>query len=79
MEEAVFKFRGLDFTLLGKNTGAAAKAHWQPFPFPIPPAKGKGTQKGKPERKGQWTQDTDEEGKKQQDKAPGLNSEAWFS
>eukprot|EP00972_Heterocapsa_arctica_P098265 14501305-Heterocapsa_arctica.AAC.1 len=79
MAGAVFKFRGLDFTYLGKNPVAAAKAHWQPHPFPVRPAKGQGKQKGKPEKKGHGTQDTDEDARKQQEMDPGSSLKSWFT
>jgi hypothetical protein len=79
MEGIVYKFRGLDFTYIGKHPTAAAKAHWQPHPFSPRFAKGKGKQKGKPEGKGQETHESDKEAGKQLDRDPGSRANDWFT
>eukprot|EP00972_Heterocapsa_arctica_P040058 5900696-Heterocapsa_arctica.AAC.1 len=76
MVGVVYKFGGLDFTYLGKNRFAAAKAHWQSFPFPIRPGKGK--QKGQSDRKGLATQDALEGKQKHTGKDQGSGAKDWF-
>eukprot|EP00972_Heterocapsa_arctica_P000395 56703-Heterocapsa_arctica.AAC.1 len=79
MVGVVYKFGGLDFTYVGKNRFAGAKAHWQPFPYPIRPPLGKGKQKGQSDRKGFATQDAAEEEQKKPDKDQGPGAKDWFT